>query len=390
MKHWRKLILTGVLLTALVVLSACNLPSAATQTADDPSLLYTAAAETVSAQLTVVPGATQAVLPSATLPPDGAVNTLPPSATPNPTGTQIATTATNIPVPCNRASFVEDVNYPDDTEVPVSTNFQKTWRLKNTGTCNWDSSYALVFVRGDSMGGPAAQQFTTGSVAPGQLIDVSVNLIAPSTTGTYQGYWQLRNGAGTLFGIGANAQSEIWVKIKAIQPKPTATATQQVTVGIDFVDKGPSAEWRNNTDVIPWGDPASDKDGVVVDLDDFKMENNKTYDHVLATYPPLIDDGILRGKYPSYTVQSGDHFRALLGFRSGCADGKVRFQVIYIENNNEVVFAEWLKICDGNLLNIDQDLASLVGKNLQFMLSVKTEGSFKGDKVLWVNPRIER
>ena len=32
---------------------------------------------------------------------------------------------------------------------------------------------------GDAMGAPASQQLTTGTVAPGQSIDVSVNLTAP-------------------------------------------------------------------------------------------------------------------------------------------------------------------------------------------------------------------
>jgi hypothetical protein len=285
---------------------------------------------------------------------------------------------------------VEDVNYPDNSEVALGANFVKTWRLKNNGTCTWNSGYALVFVRGDSMGGAASLQFTTGTVAPGQSIDVSVNLIAPTSAGTYQGYWMLRNASGVLFGVGADAKSEFWVKIKAIKVDPTSTATPKATLGIDFVSSGPSAQWRNNNGTIPWGDPAEDDAGVVVSVDNFKLENNKTYNHVLATYPPFITDGFVRGTYASYTVQSGDRFRALLGFRADCGTGKVRFQVLYREGENEVAIAEWLKICDGNLLTIDQDLTSLVGKTVQFILTAKAEGSWSDDKAVWVNPRVER
>ena len=35
-------------------------------------------------------------------------------------------------------------------------------------------------------------------------------------------------------------------------------------------------------------------------------------------------------------------------------------------------------------------LTSLVGKNVQFILVVKAEGSYKDDKALWVKPRIVR
>lgn len=102
------------------------------------------------------------------------------------------------------------------------------------------------------MGGPASAQLTTGTVAPGQLIDVSVTLKAPSTPGTYQGYWMLRNGAGAIFGIGGDARSPFWVKIKSINP---ATPTPSANVTFNFISKGPNAEWHNATAVLPWGDP---------------------------------------------------------------------------------------------------------------------------------------
>ena len=142
--------------------------------------------------------------------------------------------------------------------------------------------------------------------------------------------------------------------------------------------------------VIPWGDPPSDKDGVAVNLENQKLENNKTYNHVLATYPEDITDGYVRGLYPSYTVVTGDRFRTLLGIRANCGSAKVRFQLIYKEGGNETIMAEWLKICDGNVLTIDQDLGSLVGKTVQFILVAKAEGSPDGDQAMWVNPRIER
>jgi hypothetical protein len=388
MKHWNKWFSFSGMMVVLLLLAACNLPSAGTPAPDSPSLLYTAAAETVSAQLTQAPPATQAAgLPTATLGVVVPTNTLAPSPTLQPTNTQVPPTATQIPVPCDRASFVSDVSYPDNAEVAQGASFVKTWRIKNTGTCTWNSSYAVVFLRGDSMGGPAASQFTTSSVAPGDSIDISVSLTAPNSIGTYQGFWQLRNSSGALFGIGADARAEFWVKIKTIV---AVTPTPKMTVGLDFVDKGPGAEWRNTTTQIPWGDPPEDDAGVAVSLEMMKLENGKAYNRVLATYPQRIDDGFVRGTYASYTVQTGDHFRTLLGFKENCGTGKARFQLVYKEGGTETVFAEWLKICDGNVLTIDQDLASLVGRTLQFIIVVKAEGDYREDRALWVYPRIER
>lgn len=393
MKRWSKYLFASLTMAALLLLAACNLPSSQGSTGqDDPALLYTAAAQTVSAQLqTQSPLSTQIVFVTATATlPALPTNTSAPTATLAPTNTVPPPTATPIPVPCDRASFVQDVSYPDNTEVAVGTAFTKTWRLKNNGTCTWDSSYAVVFVRGDSMGGPASTQLTTGSVAPGQTVDISVNLTAPGSTGTYQGFWQLRNGSGLLFGLGADAKSEFWVKIKTINPTPSPTPTPKVNVGFDFVDKGPSAEWRNTTTVIPWGDPPEDDPGVAVNLDNVKLENNKTYSKLLATYPQNVTDGYVRGLYASYTVQSGDRFKAFLGLRADCGSAKVRYQLLYKEGATETVMGEWLKVCDGNVLTIDQDLVSLVGKTVQFILVVKAEGSPTGDRAIWVNPRIER
>ncbi|MEW5940432.1 MAG: peptidoglycan-binding protein [Chloroflexota bacterium] len=118
---------------------------------------------------------------------------------------------------CNRAFFVSDVSYPDNTQVPVKTPFVKTWRLKNTGTCTWTSSYKLVFDSGDRMEGPLEQPLTSGTVAPGQTVDISVNLVAPAAPGTYRGYWIIRDPGGVLFGI---ETGRFWVQIVAVTPAP--------------------------------------------------------------------------------------------------------------------------------------------------------------------------
>jgi Ig-like domain from next to BRCA1 gene len=145
---------------------------------------------------------------------------LAPQITPSPT-LQAATCT-------DRAILAADVTYPDGAAVPGGGSFLKTWRLRNTGTCTWSTAYALVFVRGEQMGGAAAVPFAA-EAKPGESADLSVNLTAPDNRGTYRGYWQLRNAAGKNFGIGGPGDGSFWVEIAVTSPAsaalPPATAT---------------------------------------------------------------------------------------------------------------------------------------------------------------------
>jgi hypothetical protein len=104
------------------------------------------------------------------------------------------------PVVCDAANFIADVTVPDGAIFLPNEKFTKTWRIKNMGSCTWTSSYSLVFDKGDAMSGSATQAFSD-VVVPGQAVDVSVNLIAPSSPGKYKGYWKLRNSSGEIFGV---------------------------------------------------------------------------------------------------------------------------------------------------------------------------------------------
>ncbi|MCG2786810.1 MAG: hypothetical protein L6461_17100 [Anaerolineae bacterium] len=205
----------------LIGAMACNLPGAATPTPDSgPDAAFTFAAQTVEAELTRV------ALAQPTTPVPAITETASPQ---QPTATALLTpvlSLTPTPIPCNAVSFVQDVTIPDGTSIVTGAAFTKTWRLRNTGSCTWNTSYSLVFDRGDKMSGPDAQPLL-GSVAPGATADVSVSLTAPASSGNYRGYWRLRDGAGVLFGLSTGS---FWVDIKAVSPTPTPTATINVVL----------------------------------------------------------------------------------------------------------------------------------------------------------------
>jgi len=118
--------------------------------------------------------------------------------------------------PCNRAEFVQDVTYADGTYIAPGYYFTKTWRIRNTGSCAWNSSYRLVFVSGDSMSAPQSIPIPR-YVAPGQTVDISVNLIAPNSVGTFRGNWMIMSPDGTTFGVGPCGDIPIWVNISTWQ-----------------------------------------------------------------------------------------------------------------------------------------------------------------------------
>ncbi len=202
----------------LAALSACNFPQTLSR-----QEIQTAAAQTMDAlggQTT--PAGRNTVAgpgdqPQATI--QATIQALLPSDTPQPTFTStplptFTRTLTATPIPCHWAQYVSDVSYPDDTVVPPSWTIEKTWRLKNIGSCTWTSGYQLIFDHGDRMDAPDWVQLTTGTVPPGGTVDVMVTLHTPAADGTYQGYYKLRSADSHVFGIGASASGAFWVRVK--------------------------------------------------------------------------------------------------------------------------------------------------------------------------------
>jgi uncharacterized protein affecting Mg2+/Co2+ transport len=139
-------------------------------------------------------------------------------------------------------SYVADLTVPDGTYMNPGQNFDKVWRIKNTGTCTWDGSYKFAFVQGNPMGGQP--QSINGSVAPGQTYDMSVNMTAPTTPGSHVGQWQMVNGQGLAFG------TRIWVHI--IVPSPSVPGATAVPPTIEYFTGPQSAVLQNEMIILSW------------------------------------------------------------------------------------------------------------------------------------------
>ncbi len=228
-----------LVLGILMGTAACSLSA---QTAVTPTISVTQAYETVEARLTRA----VAMTPRPTRTPEGGgTPTLAPSPTPAPSETLAPPTPTVTITPlCDLAAagFPIDVTIPDDTVMQPGQSFTKTWRLRNVGTCTWTRQYSAVWFSGEMLSAPSAVAMPR-PVAAGESVEISVDMTAPGSRGTYQSNWKLRNAAGLLFGIGPNGESPFWVRIQVVetptetalplpQPSltPTATATPDVHI----------------------------------------------------------------------------------------------------------------------------------------------------------------
>ena len=131
-------------------------------------------------------------------------------------------TITPTPIPCNKPKFQSET-IPDGTEMDPGETFVKSWRIKNDGTCAWNTNYKLVFDSGDKMGGPSSKNLTN-TIEPGEIANFSVNLTAPSTNGEYKGFWKLQSDKSEQFG-------NYWVQIR-VGPPPAAFAVTKVTFNV--------------------------------------------------------------------------------------------------------------------------------------------------------------
>lgn len=139
-------------------------------------------------------------------------------ATPTPANPPVVVVPTQSPAATciNGMTFAADISIPDGYQLYQGEGFRKTWRVKNSGTCTWTSDYQFVYVSGDQMSG--RNIYVPATVAPGQTVDLSVDMIAPYADGNYRGYWQMRSPQGTNFG------ETIWVKVRVGNAAPAPTA----------------------------------------------------------------------------------------------------------------------------------------------------------------------
>jgi len=304
-----------------------------------------------------------------------------PPQVPTPTAT-VTPTPTPIPIPCDAVKFVTDVTVPDNTSFAPGTSFKKTWRLQNAGRCTWTSDYDLVFVSGNAMTNKITFALPQ-TVKPGETLDLSVDMSAPNSTGSYKGSWMLKNSDGDYFGLGKAADQAFWVLINVISPNKNYS--------YDFATNYCLAGWQSASGKLPCPGNTSGSQGFVVLLKDPVLENRKENELTLWLRPNHDAEGWISGQYPPIAIQDGDRFKGWVGCLDNSEGCNINFALSYRANGGtEKTLDEWKEKFDGEVTVVDVDLSFLVGQSVVFTLSAeRNNAKFEAANAFWFAPRIE-
>ena len=186
-----------------------------------------------------------------------------PGQGPQPVSSPTSTpTATPTPAPActDQAKFVADVTIPDNTNIGPGAPFTKTWRLQNSGTCAWNENYKIVFFSGSPLNNPTPVSIP-GIVAPGGTIDLSLNLVAPGSPGTYTSSYKLQNPQGVQFGVGSSGNVPFYVQIVVGATATPAPAADSQAPHASISHSPPGTSLPENT-TVTFTANASDNVGV--------------------------------------------------------------------------------------------------------------------------------
>lgn len=173
----------------------------------------------------VLPPATQTPLPTAT----GTYTPLPPTETPTATATFFfslptptitptlkvispapvggggsGSTATKTP---SASCQIVSQTPADGASVQVGTDFDAKWVIKNTSGFSWGIyDYDYAYLEGDTLHKHAAYDLPV-TVASGETVELGVDMLTPTQTGTYTTTWYL---------VGSNVKCYFSLKIKVI------------------------------------------------------------------------------------------------------------------------------------------------------------------------------
>jgi hypothetical protein len=208
---WVLRLLAVFTLVAILTGCASNTTPTAAPTVAAPTVnpqptfnaISTQAAQTVVANLTQnAPKATATIAatatsaaPTATLAPTNPPATLAPAATQTPTFIPWTLTPTAGAYACSVTSVT-----PKATDsFTTSANIDGVWVVKNTGTSKWLSAETDArYVSGTKLQKSGDIVDLTTNVAPGESYTVGLDMVTPSSTGTYTMSWALITGKVTI------------------------------------------------------------------------------------------------------------------------------------------------------------------------------------------------
>lgn len=240
-----------LILLGLTLLTACG--GQGGEPTPDANAIFTAAAETVSAQLSQTaaaqPTSTNTSQPTATntIVPTKAAQTLTLPSLPGPAGTlpplQLPGLATATRAPVATGDKCEYVGQfpPDGTEYKpnqVITEADWYWDIKNIGTTTWTKEYKYRFYSGDLFTKGGVREYSLRQeVKPGETAHLIYDPSVPSSDGSKNMNWVLTNKDGINF-------CTFYALIKVTGNAPAITS--EPAKGYDYMCTDPDRAKKQN------------------------------------------------------------------------------------------------------------------------------------------------
>jgi len=107
--------------------------------------------------------------------------------------------ATATPLCENNLVFLRDVTVPDGQHFLAGQTIDKSWEVRNDGSCPWVQGYSLQLVDGVALG--AIDRQALPQTQPGETVVITIQFRAPRESGTYRSAWKAHDQAGQPFGV---------------------------------------------------------------------------------------------------------------------------------------------------------------------------------------------
>lgn len=284
--------------------------------------------------------------------------------------------------PCYEAELIMDITMPEGAILPPSTAFTKIWRIRNVGFCNWDTSFAFVFIDGDRMEGRDIH--LPNRVRRGATVDIAIPMISPALQGGYAGEWMFQVDRQQIFGWGPESERPFTVDINV--------AVVSSGVLYNFANRMCTATWSTSTnDRLRCPTRRGNTSGFVVRENQPNTEAGVIGQSSIWSHPHMVPGGWISGTFPGLLIQSNDHFTADVGCMNDFPGCNVTFRLYsQIYGADPQLLGEWNEVHDGSLTHIDVSLSGLAGQTASLILYALGNGPQDQNAAVWIAPQLVR
>lgn len=101
------------------------------------------------------------------------------------------------PIPGDASTFIADITVPDGTVMAPYQQFDKTWRIRNSGTVPWIGRWLARRGSPTGHGVPTSPyRVRIPDTQPGEEVDITVPVQAQPLAGASQAHWKMVDDAG--------------------------------------------------------------------------------------------------------------------------------------------------------------------------------------------------